>query len=152
MQNGQEFERILFKNLKKIESSFFIKSPTPVTFVNKNNQKKAIFTNKALCDFVGIFKTKFILIEAKTVSTRFELRRLKKHQINQLRKIEEYGGISLIIFKINDKKDINIIKINNYLKLIENRKKKSLSTKEIELNTNTIKINEIENYINSLIN
>ena len=129
--HGKEFENIIFNNLNKISQKklgFFIKSPTPMKSIKIGSTYKVIYHQKALCDFVGIINGQFILIEAKEISnTRFEFRRLKYHQIEQLLSIKKHGGTSIIIFYIKLKNMILLVDIDAYLEHFNNSKKKSIN-------------------------
>ena len=132
---GKEFENKLILELQKIEKKemgFFIRSPTPMRMIKVNNIYKVIYAEKALCDFVGIFMNYMILMELKDISgTRFNIDRLKNHQIKQLSSIKRYGGLSYILFRINSIKEIYIIDINTYLVYINQTNKKSINNKII---------------------
>lgn len=140
MNNGKKIENLIEKELFKIKDGYFIKSPTPIRITNN---KKIIYARKALCDFIGIYNKKFILIELKTVTTRFEFRRLKKHQIEQLEIIDKLGGISIIIFYFISEKEIYFLKINDFKKIVKESKNKSISKENIILKAKNIKIDNL---------
>ena len=131
MENtGKNFENKILTELDKLTKynvAYFIKSPTPFRSVPSGNTYKLVYSAKALCDFVGIYKGLFILMEAKTISgASFSLNRLKDHQLEQLTKIKNLGGLSYIIFHIK-RYDKNIaLSINKYLELQVNLNKKSI--------------------------
>lgn len=137
---GKIFEYIILNSLniaKLKDKGIFFKSPTVIKPINvsyKNGSpiiNKAIFETKALCDFYGIYKSKFILIEAKEIQTnRFNLNNIKKHQIEQLESIYKYGGISFIIFHFKLYNDFLCLTINQFIKL--SKEKKSLKYEEIK--------------------
>ncbi|RKX67023.1 MAG: hypothetical protein DRP42_01670 [Tenericutes bacterium] len=129
-KKGNELEQKIWENLKLLNSDelgFFIKSPTPTKAVPINGEYKFVFSAKALCDFVGICEKKFVLIEVKEVSgPRFDVKRLKKHQLNQLRKIKSYGGISLVIFLIREYDKIYVLTVDQYDDIFLNLERKSI--------------------------
>ncbi len=145
--NGKTFEKDIYNQLKILENKkigFFIKSPTPIKTINK----KIIFYEKALCDFIGILNNKFFIIEAKEISEkRFDFRRLKEHQIKQLKLIEKYGGISIIIFNIKIKNKIVLVRINKFLNEKKKSNKKSINIDLLEKIGDSIFLNELNDYL-----
>ncbi len=133
MKNGSEFENKLinyFDNeITNKNEGIIIKSETPIKqTISKDGKRKIIYHRKALCDFVGLYKNRFILIEAKEITGKmFQLNRLKFHQIDQLSKVENLGGKSFIIFNIKLKKEIWLISISSYKTFIKTLNKKSFN-------------------------
>lgn len=155
-KTGRNLENEISKKLLKINKigrGFFIKSPTPMKLIKSGEKTIPVYANKALCDFIGIYNSKFILIEAKNISTsRFEFNRLKEHQEKQLASIRRHGGIALIMFGITKENIIIVLDIDNYLvyKLQTDRKSMNIETlKEVGI---TIEVDEIEEYINKVSN
>ncbi len=152
--NGRLFENEISKKLLKInkkEHGFFIKSPTPMKMVPIDGKIVPIYANKALCDFIGIYNSKFILIETKNLSTkRFEFKRLASHQEKQLAAIKRHGGISIILIKISDSNEIIALGINDYLVYKSQTDKKSINVNTLKEIGKIISINDIEEYIDSL--
>lgn len=117
----------LNKLLKK-EICFFIKSPTPIRMIPTKAGYKMTYTEKALCDFIGIFSNKFIIIEAKEVSgIRFDFKRLKEHQVYQLSSIQRHGGFAFLWFEIKSLNKVVSVKIQDYLIYINQTNKKSIN-------------------------
>ena len=155
-REGRILENLISNKLLKInksEKGFFIKSPTPMKMINVNGKIVPIYSNKALCDFVGIYNKKFILIESKNISgVRFEFKRLKEHQEKQLASIKRHGGISLIIFFLVKTNELIILKIDNYLVFKSQTEKKSIhidALKEIGI---IISPDDLEKYLNLFSN
>ena len=130
MSNGKEFETKIINELDKLkehEVAYFIKSPTPFRSVPNGNSYKLIYSAKALCDFVGIYKGTFILMEAKSVSgASFAVNRLKEHQYEQLINIKNLGGLSFIVFNIQRYDKIVALSIDKYREIMVNLNKKSI--------------------------
>lgn len=134
---GKLFEKIILKGLNRNKKlGIFFKSPTPIKPIEiKYNNKsplitKAIFESKSLCDFYGLYRNKFILIEAKEIhSTNFNLNNIKVHQINQLIKINDLGGIALVVINFLKQDECFCLEINTFLNLSDNNK----SIKYIEI-------------------
>ncbi len=140
MKNGNEFENKLinyFDNeITNKNKGIIIKSETPIKqTITKDGKRKIIYHRKALCDFVGLYKNKFLLIEAKDITGKmFQLDRLKKHQLDQLSKVEELGGKSFIIFNIKLKKEMWLISISSYINFIKTLNKKSFNLNDFNPN------------------
>jgi recombination protein U len=128
--NGKEFENRIITELDKLQEygvGYFIKSPTPFRSVPSGNSYKLIYSAKALCDFVGIYKGTFILMEAKSVSgASFAINRLKEHQYDQLVNIKNLGGLSYIIFNIQRYNKVVALEIGKYNEILTNLNKKSI--------------------------
>ena len=154
---GKLLELLIFNGLNEInkkELGSFYKSPTVIKPINVNYNNgtpvitRAIFAKKALCDFYGIYKSKFVLIEAKEVkTTSFNLSNIKEHQIQQLIDIKRYGGLSLIIICFVKHQTYHAIDIDTFLKL--SKDVKSIKYEEIKkwsfsLTSFNLKINLID--------
>lgn len=153
---GKVFENEIFEELKKIDKDnkgFFIKSATPVQIIrNKNNNYIYTHSGKAICDIMGIYKSKFVLMELKEVSgERFSLLRLKDHQIFQLSKIKHYGGLSLIVFNLKKEECILVVKIEDYLVYKTQIKSATIKIRNILDIGVKIKSNKIIEVLNKLI-
>ncbi len=153
-KEGRDFENKISKKLLKItksERGFFIKSPTPMKMVPVNGKIIPIYANKALCDFIGIYNAKFVLIETKNLSTkRFEFKRLKDHQEKQLASIKRHGGISIILINISETNEIISLEIDDYLVFKSQTDKKSINTETLRDIGKIIDIDKMEDYINDL--
>lgn len=152
---GRKLENKISKVLLKVnkkERGFFIKSPTPMKLIKTNEKIIPIYSNKALCDFIGIYNTMFILIEVKNISgVRFEFKRLGEHQEKQLSSIKRHGGISFIIFGINNASELIIINIDDYLVYKTQTEKKSINIDTLKNIGKIISIDQLEEYINSQV-
>lgn len=150
-KTGRNLENEISKKLLKINKAgkgFFIKSPTPMKMIRSEDKVIPIYSNKALCDFVGIYKSKFVLIEAKNISgTRFIFDRLKEHQEKQLSSIKRHGGSSFIIFGLTDENIFVILEIEDYLIFKSQTERKSMSIENIKEIGRIIDIEKIEEYL-----
>ena len=151
---GRNLENEISKKLIKINKSgrgFFIKSPTPMKSIKSGDKFITVYANKALCDFVGIYNSKFILIEAKNIHTkRFEFDRLKDHQEKQLSSIKRHGGVSLIMFGLSNENIIVILEIEEYLVFKSQTDRKSINVETLKEIGRSISIEEIEEFIDSV--
>ncbi len=133
MKSGKKFEKQieeLLNTLGKTSSkSLFFKSPIPTIMHKGRNGFQLVFSEKALCDFYGIYREKFVLIEAKHISGKYwNTKRLKNHQIQQLIKIKKLGGISQIWFSLSLKQNyLFVFNINEYLDLLSSEEKVNLN-------------------------
>ncbi len=156
MANGKDFENKISKGLQKItkkELGFFIKSPTPMQMVPTTEGYIMTYANKALCDFIGIYQGKFILIEAKEISgTRFEFRRLKDHQLQQLSAIKKYGGYAWIYFNLIKLKKIVAVPIDSYLVSLTQTSKKSINIDTLNEIGYEINLAELIDFFNQEVN
>ncbi|NQX83549.1 MAG: Holliday junction resolvase RecU [Mycoplasmataceae bacterium] len=154
-KTGRNFENEISKKLLKINKSgrgFFIKSPTPMKMIKSKGKIIPIYSNKALCDFVGIYNKKFVLIEAKNITgERFIFERLKPHQEKQLSSIKRHGGISLIMFGLPNEKIIIVLKIDDYLVFKSQSEKKSINIISLKEIGKIISLEEVEEYLNFMI-
>lgn len=156
MKKYQKFENKILEKLNKLskkEICFFIKSPTPSRMIATKNGYKMTYTEKALCDFIGIYLGKFILIEAKEISgTRFNHERLKKHQVKQLSSIRKHGGYSFIFFNVKKINKIIGVKIDDYLIHLIQTERKSININNLVKIGFEINLNNLENILTKLIN
>ncbi len=155
---GKIFEKIIMKSLNNIKDGIFFRSPTPIKpiAIKYSNGRPvithAVFENKSLCDFYGLYKNQFILIEAKEVkTTSFNLKNIKDHQIEQLKKIKQLGGQSFIIIHFVKYKSYICIPIDSFLELsFEKKSIKFCLLKEkgysLKLNNLTLNIDESLDY------
>ncbi len=150
-KTGRNLENEISKRLLKINKSgrgFFIKSPTPMKMVHTSNGTIPVYANKALCDFVGIYNSKFILIEAKNISTsRFEFSRLREHQEKQLASIKRHGGVSLIMFGLTKENAIVILEIDEYFVFKNQTDRKSINIDTLKEIGRYIEVDQVEEFI-----
>lgn len=155
-KTGRKFENQLSKSLLKInrkERGFFIKSPTPMKMVKQGEKIIPIYSNKALCDFIGIYNSKFVLIEAKNISgVRFEFKRLREHQEKQLAAIKRHGGVSIILMFLSKSSEIISLEIDDYLVFKSQTEKKSINVDTLKQIGRIIDEDKLEEYINFLTN
>ena len=156
MATGRKLENNISKKLLKINKSergFFIKSPTPIKMINQGGKIIPIYSNKALCDFIGIYNSKFVLIEVKNVSgVRFEFKRLREHQEKQLSSIKRHGGISIIFIYISTMNKLISLEIDEYLVYKSQTEKKSINIDTLEKIGRVVDVDDIEEHINFLTN
>ncbi len=150
-KTGRNLENEISKKLLKINKlgrGFFIKSPTPMKMVHSGGKTIPVYANKALCDFIGIYNSKFVLIEAKNISTsRFEFSRLREHQEKQLASIRRHGGVSLIMFGITQENIIVVLGIDDYFVFKSQTERKSINVDTLKEIGRVIEIDQVEEFI-----
>lgn len=150
-KTGRNLENEISKKLLKINKlgrGYFIKSPTPMKMVHSGGKTIPVYANKALCDFIGIYNSKFVLIEAKNISTkRFEFSRLKEHQEKQLASIKRHGGCSVIMFGITSENIIVSLEIDDYLVFKSQTDRKSINVDVLKEIGRVLELEEVEEYI-----
>ncbi len=153
MKTGKNFENQIEELLNELDSiskkSLFFKSPIPTIMHKNKNGYQLVFSEKALCDFYGIYQKHFVLIEAKHISGKYwNTKRLKDHQIQQLIEIKQLGGLSQIWFSLSLKRNsLFIFDIDSYLKLINQENKINLNINFIIENAKEIKKDSKELFI-----
>lgn len=93
-----------------------------------NNDVTGKLSSKCDVDYYGIYKGKFIAIEAKqTKNNFFDLKNIMKHQIDFLNNIVDYGGLSYIIIYFQNSQNIYFIDYrkfySNFIKSKETKKR-----------------------------
>lgn len=95
---GKELEKIAEKvNLQQRldKQSLILKVPTPLVMTNKG-----IIPKPSTVDFVGLLDGgKFIAFDAKEtkVTTRFDLKNIKAHQLEYLQFVKDLGGLAFFL-------------------------------------------------------
>ena len=153
-KTGRNLENKISKKLLSINKKglgFFIKSPTPMKMVRSGDKIIPIYANKALCDFIGIYNSVFVLIEAKNITgKRFEFDRLKEHQEKQLSAIQRHGGKSIIMFGLTEDNVIAVLGIDEYLVYKSQTERKSINVDVLKEIAKIITINEVQEYVDEL--
>ncbi|MBU3830934.1 MAG: Holliday junction resolvase RecU [Candidatus Ureaplasma intestinipullorum] len=128
---GMYLESIINNSIEHYEKNkiaLFRKLSIPVKIIEINDNNKIIgkIFKKSDVDYYGIYKGKFIAIEAKqTIEPIFYLHNIQEHQINFLNDINEiYSGFSMLIIYFknynifyclpwNNIKNLTKIEVNN---------------------------------------
>ncbi len=132
LNNGSYLENIITLAIEKYNEKgiAFFRKRNINNFFALNNCYKLNILNYSGCDYIGLYKGKYIIIEAKeTKKDIFNINNISKIQKNELEITNKLGGLSLIlIFFINYEK-YYLIKYDNLIKLknknIANIKKNS---------------------------
>jgi recombination protein U len=125
------------------------KKPTPIKIVKVNFDFKknatiteAYFKLPSTTDYNGLYKGKYVDFEAKEVRGKksFPLTNINKHQIEHIRSIIKHDGIAFIIVKFTLLNKTFLLKGEDLIKVVDNKKLKSISLSLFE--TNGYLINE----------
>ena len=122
------------------------KRPTPINVVHVDYQNNAritdaYFEKQSTTDYCGIYKTKYIDFEAKSTNSRtsFPLNNIPQHQIDHLREVNEYGGISFIIVNFEKLHKTFLLLINDLVLFIKENNRKSIPLEYFETKGKIIK-------------
>ena len=143
---GLELERILintFNQKKYKEIALIEKSPTPIQVLKNEDDfiSKAFFKRVSTLDFVGVFKTKHIEIEAKTTQNPniFNFNNIQKHQYERIKSLIGLGALVYLIIEFKPINRFFLLNGEQTLQFYES------SPKNIDINT--IKENSIELFL-----
>ncbi len=127
---GMYLETIInnsIEHYKKNKIALFRKLDVPVKIIEKkdNNVVIAKIYKKSDVDYYGVYKGRFIAIEAKQTENQiFYIQKMPQHQIEYLNEIDEqYNGISILILHFSNNNNIYCfpwIQIKNITKIINN--------------------------------
>ncbi|PAF54621.1 Holliday junction resolvase RecU [Mycoplasmopsis agassizii] len=117
--------------------AWFEKKKTPVKYNYANDANTKVKLLKSTIDFYGIYKGKYVALEAKTFEgDKFLISNLKAHQKEHLKTINRHQGHSYLIIYSEKTSQIYLL---NFSK-IENLKIKSLSIEWLNLNAFILEI------------
>lgn len=108
------------------------KKPTPIRVVQveypKNKIKEAYFNEPSTLDYTGIYKGKYLEFDAKeTISkTSFPLSNIHPHQLEHLRKVITFGGISYLIVRFSSLNQTYLLLGKDLINFIDTNQRKSI--------------------------
>lgn len=115
---------------KKI--ALIYKKPIPIKVLKVNDTKTRIkdgfYEKKSTLDYSGIYKEKYIEFDAKETNskTSFPLSNIHIHQLEHIKNIIYFGGITFLIIRFNYFNTTFLILGNNLINYINSTKKKSI--------------------------
>ena len=124
------------------------KKPTPIQIVKVDYPKRsravikeAYFRQASTTDYNGVYKGKYLDFEAKETrnTTSFPLKNFHEHQIIHLQQCLDQQGICFTIIRFVTLNKYFITPATFIIKAWNNSSKKSLTLKELELNSYEIK-------------
>lgn len=116
------------------------KKPTPIKVskvdYNSNRITEAFFEKPSTLDYNGIYKGKYIEFDAKETQskTSFALSNIHKHQLEHMKKIIYYKGISFLIVRFNVLNKNYVIFAEDLFNFIDNNDRKSIPLSFFEIN------------------
>lgn len=108
------------------------KKPTPIKVVKveypKNVIKEAYFNEPSTLDYNGIYKGKYLEFDAKETqsNTSFPISNVHKHQLEHMRKVIYFGGITFLIVRFTKINETYILLGSDLFDFIENNDRKSI--------------------------
>ena len=108
------------------------KKPTPikVSKVDYSNNRiiEAFFEKPSTLDYNGIYKGRYIEFDAKETQskTSFTLSNIHKHQLEHMKKVSYFNGISFLIVRFNLLNRTFCLFSNDLFNFIENNSRKSI--------------------------
>lgn len=131
---------ILSNNFYKEKNLALIyKRPTPIRVVKVDYSRgpkiiDAYFEKESTTDFNGVFKGKYIDIEAKSTLSRtsFPFHNISKHQINHLENVIRNGGFAFFIISFRSYDEVYLLNASFIIDQYNNIKVRSLPYKLIK--------------------
>ncbi len=112
--------------------AFIYKKPTPIQVVKASYNesgnrviKEAYYKEPSTTDYNGIYKGYYIDFEAKETKNKqgFPLNNIHPHQIKHLRNILSQQGICFLIIRFTSLNETYLIKADDFIFFIDNKKK-----------------------------
>ncbi len=108
------------------------KKPTPIKVVKveypKNVIKEAYFNEPSTLDYNGIYKGKYLEFDAKETqsNTSFPIANIHKHQLEHMKKVIYFGGITFLIVRFTKINETYILLGRELFNFIESNDRKSI--------------------------
>ena len=131
---------------KEKKIALIYKKPIPIKVLKINETKTRIkdgfYEQKSTLDYSGIYKERYIEFDAKETNskTSFPLANIHKHQIEHIKNIIYYKGISFLIIRFNFYNQTFLLPGEILIDYLNNTNKKSISYKFFKDNCKEIKI------------
>lgn len=109
---GKAFEDLIIKTneqYKRKNRAAIDKVPTEVTVIRRGKQLVGAFhKEKSTVDFKGLANGRGIAFDAKSTreTTRFPLSNIAEHQIDDLKRWQDQGGISFVLVEFAKKQEV----------------------------------------------
>ena len=116
------------------------KKPTPIRVVHveypKNKIREAYFNEPSTLDYTGIYRGKYLEFDAKETQskTSFPLSNIHQHQMEHIRKVLQYGGITYLIIRFVTIDRTYLMTGEDLLAFTENYDRKSIPLDYFENN------------------
>lgn len=131
---------------KEKKIALIYKKPIPIKVLKINETKTriqdAFYEKKSTLDYNGIYKEKYIEFDAKETNnkTSFPLSNIHNHQIEHIKNILEYKGITFLIVRFNLLNKTYILMGEKLIDFINKENRKSIPINYFEENCQEIKL------------
>lgn len=117
---------------KEKKIALIYKKPIPIKVLqvslDKSRIKDGFYEKKSTLDYSGIYKKRYIEFDAKETNnkTSLPIQNIHEHQIEHIKNIIEYGGITFLIVRFNLLNQTYILMGEDLIKYLETTKRKSI--------------------------
>ena len=131
---------------KEQNIALIYKKPIPIKVLKINSTKTriqdAFYEKKSTLDYNGIYKEKYIEFDAKETNnkTSFPLSNIHNHQIEHIKNILEYKGITFLIVRFNLLNTTYLLPGDKLVEFINNKERKSIPLDYFEQNCKKIEL------------
>lgn len=131
---------------KEENIALIYKKPIPIKVLKINSTKTRIqdgfYEKKSTLDYSGIYKEKYIEFDAKETNskTSFPLSNIHEHQIEHIKNILLYKGITFLIIRFNLLNKTYLLKGETLIEFINKENRKSIPITFFEKNCQTIEL------------
>lgn len=132
---------------KEKDIALIYKKPVPIKVIKINETKTRIkdgfYEQKSTLDYSGIYKEKYLEFDAKETNskTAFPLSNIHSHQINHIKNIIHFKGISFIIIRFNLLNETYLLRGEKLIEFIEKNERKSIPISYFKENCQKIPLN-----------
>lgn len=132
---------------KENDIALIYKKPIPIKVIKINETKTRIkdgfYEQKSTLDYSGIYKEKYIEFDAKETNskTSFPLSNIHPHQINHIKNIIHFKGISFLIIRFNLLNETYLLRGEKLIEFIEKNERKSIPISYFKENCQKIPLN-----------
>ena len=131
---------------KEKHIALIYKKPIPIKVLKINETKtrikEAFYEQKSTLDYNGIYKEKYIEFDAKETNnkTSFPLSNIHKHQIEHIKNIISFKGITFLIVRFNALNKTYLLQGEKLIEFINNEPRKSIPISFFEKKCKEIKL------------
>jgi len=131
---------------KEQKIALIYKKPIPIKVLKINSTKTriqdAFYETKSTLDYSGIYKEKYIEFDAKETNskTSFPLSNIHPHQIEHMKNILYYKGITFLIIRFNLLNKTYILNGESLINFINTEERKSIPLSFFEKNCKQIEL------------
>ncbi|MDO4395096.1 MAG: Holliday junction resolvase RecU [Mycoplasmatota bacterium] len=117
---------------KEKDIALIYKKPIPIKVLKINETKTRIkdgfYEQKSTLDYSGIYKEKYLEFDAKETNskTSFSILNIQPHQIEHIKNIIHFKGISFLIIRFNLLNETYLLEGHKLLAFLEENERKSI--------------------------